>query len=296
MEKQTMIYILGTAQDGGYPQLGCTCPNCQNVKTDVRLKRLPSSLGLLDCESNQSFIFDATPEFPEQLRLLNTKAEQIGFLENHLSGIFLTHAHLGHYTGLMYLGKEALNTKVLPVYCTQAMVRFLENNSPWADLIENKNIVLHVIDPNEEVHIGMNLRVKSISVPHRNEHADTVGFLVQGKNKSFFYLPDLDHWDGFQSEFNQILTEVDYIFLDGSFYDQFELAKFRNRDLSEVPHPPIIDTIKLFQEGILKKNQAEIYFTHFNHTNKILSMTGEAKQFIESSGFSTLSEGQLFII
>lgn len=295
MEKQMIVQILGTAQDGGYPQLGCDCPNCQTVKTDVRLKRLPSSLGLFDCESNQSFIFDATPEFPEQLRLLNSKAKQLGLSKSHFSGIFLTHAHLGHYTGLMYLGKEALNTKELPVYCTPAMAQFLENNSPWADLIKNKNIIPQIINPNEEVQIG-NLKVKSILVPHRNEHADTVGFLIQGKNKNFFYLPDLDHWDGFQSQFNQILSETDYIFIDGSFYDQFELAKFRNRDPLEVPHPPIAKTIKLFQEGIFKKSKAEIYFTHFNHTNQILSMTGEAKQFIKSSGFDTLSEGQLFII
>ena len=42
-----------------------------------------------------------------------------------LDGIFLTHAHVGHYTGLMYLGKESVAARGVPVYGTRRMGQYL---------------------------------------------------------------------------------------------------------------------------------------------------------------------------
>eukprot|EP00957_Ditylum_brightwellii_P156501 11911053-Ditylum_brightwellii.AAC.1 len=55
-------------------------------------------------------------------------------------GIFLTHAHIGHYTGLMYLGREALGAVDVPVYAMPRMRSFLKNNGPWSQLVSLGNI------------------------------------------------------------------------------------------------------------------------------------------------------------
>ena len=41
-------------------------------------------------------------------------------------GIFLTHAHIGHYSGLIHLGKEALGAKGISVYAMPKMSFFLK--------------------------------------------------------------------------------------------------------------------------------------------------------------------------
>ena len=55
-------------------------------------------------------------------------------------GIFLTHAHIGHYIGLMYLGKEAMNADQVPVYAMTRMKGFLIQNGPWSQLLKINNI------------------------------------------------------------------------------------------------------------------------------------------------------------
>jgi pyrroloquinoline quinone biosynthesis protein B len=289
--------VLGTAQDGGYPHPGCSCPNCKRSRRNTSLKRLPASLGIIDPSEKESFIIDATPELPKQLALLNHKTQEYGLPPNNLSGILLTHAHMGHYTGLMYLGKEALDTDNLPVYCTSAMKKFIENNLPWSDLVENDNIMIHVNDKDKTQLTGR-ISIQGIPVPHRNEHADTVGFLIKGKNKNIFYLPDLDHWDNFITKFSQVIENVDYVFIDGTFYDETELGEHRGRDMSEVPHPPIKKTIKIFKNNNIKKenNRTKIYFTHFNHTNRVLSLDHELIDTIKAAQYGVLSEEMIFKI
>ena len=55
-------------------------------------------MGLVDIENDNFFLFDATPDIQKQIRLLNDNFKK----ELKLEGIFLTHAHIGHYSGLMY--------------------------------------------------------------------------------------------------------------------------------------------------------------------------------------------------
>ncbi len=60
------------------------------------------SLGLVDSENKKTYLFEATPDFPKQMKAL----KRISQSEKEIAdGIFFTHAHIGHYTGLMYLGK-----------------------------------------------------------------------------------------------------------------------------------------------------------------------------------------------
>jgi len=62
----------------------------------------------------------STPRgFSEQLQRLDEIAPKPDSRPG-LSGIFLTHRHIGHYAGLMYLGKEVIGAKDLP-------------STPWRD-------------------------------------------------------------------------------------------------------------------------------------------------------------------
>ncbi|MCC3144950.1 pyrroloquinoline quinone biosynthesis protein PqqB [Halanaerobium sp. Z-7514] len=290
---QVLLKVLGTAQDGGHPQLNCQCSHCQAARADSSLKRLQSSLGLLDKEEAKSFIFDASPAFSEQLDNLNELAQKNKFKTDHLSGILITHAHLGHYTGLLYLGKEALNSFQMPVYLSQKMLVFLKNNAPWSDLFKNNNLKAEIFDFNKEYSLTKNINFKALAINHRNENADTAGFLVMTTGKAFFYLPDLDKWQGFEKRFREILAKVDYVFLDGTFFDKKELGELRGRDLNEVPHPPIIETIALFSD-LSKAEKAKFHFTHFNHTNRILDLDAKKAEYVENHGFKLLKKAQEF--
>lgn len=289
MANKTIIKILGTAQDAGYPQLGCSCAHCQAARKDKNLKRKASSIAVLDKEVAKTFILDATPAFSKQYDSLNQTAVKYNFSKDHLSGILLTHAHIGHYTGLIYLGKEALNIKNLPIYLSQKMFNFLKENSPWADLFNNRNLNKKIFQFEKEYSLSPNISFQAVEVEHRNEHADTAAFIVKSGSRKFLYLPDFDSWKSFEKRFRKIIKKVDYAFIDGTFFDKKELKELRGRDLTEVPHPTILESMDLLSDLKLE-NKAKIYFTHFNHTNRILAQKGKKIAEIEKRGFMILNE------
>lgn len=140
-KSEVYLMVLGNVQDAGSPHIACVKECCKDLfqyPDGERSDRKVVSLGLIDTRNKQSFLFDATPDLPEQMKLLKKYAT---FSEKETSdGIFLTHAHIGHYTGLMYLGKEAMNADRVTVYAMQGMESFLESNGPWSQLVTNKNI------------------------------------------------------------------------------------------------------------------------------------------------------------
>lgn len=130
--------VLGITQDGGYPQAGSNTPNCLDAWEGRRPPLYVTSLTIVDPQTQQRWLIDATPDFKYQLQLLKTNTQNTS---NELAGIFLTHAHIGHYTGLMHLGREALGAKNVKVYAMPSMQQFLENNGPWSQLVSLKNSV-----------------------------------------------------------------------------------------------------------------------------------------------------------
>lgn len=183
-ERAPYIYILGVAQDAGFPQAGCYKPHCMPGWNDPEKKINVTSLGLIDPTSKKKYIFEATPNFPEQLFLLEQEAPSDDF---SLNGIFITHAHIGHYTGLMYLGREAIGAKGLPVYVMPKMEQYLRENGPWSQLIALNNISLMPLR-NDRSEVLNNLKVTPFLVPHRDEFSETVGYSIQGpkKNGTFY--------------------------------------------------------------------------------------------------------------
>jgi len=116
------ILVLGTVQDGGYPHIGCYEECCNVVKGNPKLKRMVSSIAIIDKIKSKVWLIDASPDINSQLNIIANKIENFQF--PYLSGVFLTHAHTGHYSGLLNLGLEGLNIKNVPIYAMPKMKNF----------------------------------------------------------------------------------------------------------------------------------------------------------------------------
>ena len=275
------IQVLGIVQDAGYPHIGCEKDCCKAVSPG---DYFVSCLGLVDKTNNKRYLFDATPDIHNQLNLLEKFSDA-----NLVDGIFLTHAHIGHYTGLMYLGREGLGGKNIMVYALKRMSKFLTKNGPWDQLVKLNNISIQTISNKEFVKLSENIFVIPIKVPHRDEYSETVGYKIIGKSKKILFIPDIDKWDEWKKSIIEEVKLVDYAFIDGTFYNGTEL----NRDMREIPHPSIEETLQLFSnQPVAERNK--IYFIHINHTNPILTNKNGIRDLVEGLGFNIAQRGLKF--
>ncbi|NNG27111.1 MAG: MBL fold metallo-hydrolase [Ignavibacteriaceae bacterium] len=277
---ETSLIILGTVQDGGSPHIACNRDCCRELFEEPDKNRKVVSLGIIDPQNNKKYLFDATPDLTEQMKIL--KEYSSVDVKEIPDGIFLTHAHIGHYTGLMYLGKEAMNSKNVIVYAMPAMKEFLENNGPWSQLVLNHNISIQEMTNNRLTSITSNLNVIPFTVPHRDEYSETIGFIIIGPNKNALFIPDIDKWEKWDRNIVEEISKVDYAFIDATFYDGEEI---NNRDISEIPHPFIIESMALFN-NLSSQEKNKIHFIHFNHTNPALNMESDQVKQIEKNGFN----------
>lgn len=256
------IMVLGIAQDGGYPQAGCVRPDCVAALKNPALRRHVASLAIVDPISNQQWIIDATPDFAEQLSMLDSPK---------LDGILLTHAHIGHYLGLAQLGREVMGTHDVKVYAMPRMRAFLEHNGPWDQLVRLHNMAIEPLEDGREVKLNERITITPLVVPHRDEYSETVGFIVRGPKSSILWLPDIDKWEKWTTPIESIVARVDIAFVDGTFHDAGELP---GRDLSEIPHPLMIETMKR-----LGAHPEKIRFIHLNQSNPALRDPSIVKPF-----------------
>ena len=277
------MVILGIAQDGGSPQSGCQKTCCKNLWENGGKEKV-SCIGIVDPRSGKSWIIDATPNFPEQLRII-TKDHN-----TELAGIFLTHAHTGHYTGLLHLGHEVMGAKDIPVYAMPRMKSFLENNGPWNQLVSLNNIEIQEIRHNKEIQLANGLVIEPILVPHRDEYSETVGFQIMGGNNSILYIPDIDKWEKWDQNIFKRIQHIDMALLDGTFYSQDELP---NRNMSDIPHPFIVESIEILSE-LSTPNRNKIHFIHFNHSNPAIKAKSATSNLIRSKRFNIAREGIIF--
>ncbi|WP_273568631.1 MBL fold metallo-hydrolase [Maribacter halichondriae] len=274
------LVILGTAQDAGSPHIACEKTCCANLFENPDYNRKVVSLGIIDSEAKKTFLFEATPDMTEQLKTLKKSA--LWNATEIPNGIFLTHAHIGHYTGLMYLGKEATNADKVPVYVMPKMKSFLEKNGPWSQLVSNKNIDIKSLEDGREINLTPQIKVIPFTVPHRDEYSETVGYKIIGPNRSVLFIPDIDKWQKWSASIVSEIEKVDFAFLDATFYDA---AEINNRDISEIPHPFVIESIELF-ENLPTSEKKKIHFIHFNHTNPLLNSESEQSKEVLEKGFN----------
>ena len=282
------LIVLGTMQDGGAPHIGCRkiCCNLLFKLPNPNLKVV--SLGLIDYEYKQTWLIEATPDITTQLRKLKSLAN---FKSTELpNGIFLTHAHIGHYSGLMYLGKEALNSNGETVYAMPKMKNFIETNGPWQQLINQNNISIKTLQNETPQKLSPNLTLIPFLVPHRDEYSETVGYKIIGPSKSALFIPDINKWSIWNKDIIKEIASVDYAFIDATFYDSLEIS---SRPMSEIPHPFVAESINLFK-NLTVKEKNKIYFIHFNHTNPLLNPKSKASQLVSKGGFHIAKFGDRF--
>lgn len=274
-------YILGSGQDGGLPQVGSRMAADTAARVDPLAVRLGPSICVLD-DDGRCFLVDVSPDIKEQEnRLLTIPGYAKRKPGNPFDAVLLTHAHMGHYAGLVHFGREAANCRELPVWCTDRMADFLRDNAPWDQLVSLGNIELRPTGlsvPPIEPWPGLSIR--AIPVPHRGEYTDTVGISI---NETLLYVPDIDNWDAWPAAPEEV-GKHEVCLLDATFYSRDELP---GRDLSEISHPFITDTLKKF--GDLAKNR-RIILTHFNHSNPVCDPGSKEARSVTAAGFELAQE------
>ena len=291
------LLVLGVAQDGGAPQMGN--PD-DPAWADPSLRRLATSLAIVDRPYDARYLFEATPDMREQLQRLDAFAPSTGEGPG-LDGIFLTHGHIGHYTGLMFLGFESMGAQGVPVYAMPSMAAFLFSNGPWDQLVRLGNIVLEDLQAGEPAVVG-SLTVTPFEVPHRQEYTEVVGFRIEGPDRSALFLPDIDSWeewdvwgevgDGAPGMIEQALTSVDVAYIDATFFANGEIP---GRDMSGFPHPFITHSMDRFAD-LPDEEKAKIRFIHFNHTNPVRFPDAPERQQVFEAGFGLADEGERYCL
>lgn len=280
------VIILGNAQDAGFPQINCANNCCAKAWKTDSLRRYATSIALVSTVQNKWWLFECSPDIKDQLQLFKNKTKS-KFPELP-EAVFITHAHIGHYTGLMHFGREAMNAKNLKVYCLPKMKKFLENNGPWSQLVNLKNIVITELSENQNIVITQNFSVTAETVPHRDEYSETAGFKIFAGSKKYLFIPDIDKWNKHRSNIVEEVKKVDRAFLDATFFSGEELP---GRNIAEIPHPLVQETMQLFElENETTRNK--ISFIHFNHSNPILWDNACVKKII-AAGFRICNQGEM---
>lgn len=277
------LYILGVAQDAGYPQAGCYQPHCMPGWENKTLQRGATSIALIDPVAKSKLLFEATPNLPQQLYNLEQEAPSSQYT---FEGVFLTHAHIGHYAGLMFFGHEAMGSNNIPVYAMPKMAEYLAKNGPWSQLVDYGNISLRDLQHNQALDVN-GITITPFLVPHRDEFSETVGYLIEGPSKTAVFIPDINKWSVWDTDIAELITQVDYALLDATFFDDGELP---GRDMSKVPHPLVTETMQRL--GALSTEQrGKVWFIHMNHTNPLLDADSQASKRVRAAGFNITSEG-----
>lgn len=284
------IVALGTVQDGGLPQAGCTCAQCTAARRDPARKRHVASLAVVVPATGHTWLIDATPDLSEQIDRIHTwRPHPLGRPDRApVDGVLLTHAHIGHYLGLAFFGFEAIDTKDLPVYGSPRMLAFLKANGPWSQLVARRNVALRELRLGVPLALDRGVTVTPIPVPHRDEYTDTLAFLIRGPRRALLYVPDTDAWASWPRPVAQVLQGVDVALLDGTFYSRDELP---DRDVTKIKHPLIESTMDLLVP-LVRAGHLRVLFTHLNHSNPALDPASPARHRIEERGFGVIAEGE----
>ena len=281
------LFVLGSVQDGGSPHIGCARACCAPLFENPDPTRKVVDLGLMDRQAGQTFLIEDGPDFPQQVHLLQERAMQ---QQPVPSGILLTHAHIGHYTGLMFLGREALNADSVPVYAMPRMRRFLMENGPWSQLVSLGNMALQPLEASQPIRLTPRLEVVPFRVPHRDEFSETVGFEIRGPGKTVLFIPDIDKWERWETDIAERIRHADLAFLDASFYDASEIGY---RDMSEIPHPFVVESMARF-DSLPEAERRKIHFIHLNHTNPLLDPSSDQSRAVLKKGYRVARFGESF--
>lgn len=293
------LVILGTAQDGGYPQAGCRAACCRAAWDEPSRRRLVASAAVVvpspGGRAARRWLIDASPDLGAQLHLLDELAPpEDAVPPPALAGVLLTHGHMGHVLGLMQFGREAIGARRVPVYAMPRLLEALSRQEPWRQLVDLGHIVLRPLRAGTPVPLGGGVTATPEPVLHRAEMGETVAFRVRGPEHAVLYLPDIDAWDGaFEGEpeaptLAERLVDVDVAFIDGTFGGFDELPR---RDPSTIPHPTINDTLARLADQP-DATRHKVRFTHLNHTNPAMDPGGPLLAAVRAAGCDVAEDGE----
>ncbi len=288
---EVSLIVLGIAQDAGKPQIG---NNNDPAWIDSDLQRSATSLALIDTrpENSNWWLFEATPDLKQQLFNLNNRTQTN---TPHPDGVFLTHAHIGHYTGLMMFGHEAMGTENMTVYAMPRMADFLAENGPWSQLVRYHNIILAIMAAGQPEQLAEDIVVTPFLVPHRQEFSEVAGFRIEGPNQSALFIPDIDSWEDWDAEgtrIEDVIGGVDVAYIDATFFADGEIP---GRDMSGFPHPFVSHSMERFST-LPESEKQKIRFIHMNHTNPLLSPNAPERKTVKNNGFNIAEEGESFCL
>jgi pyrroloquinoline quinone biosynthesis protein B len=283
------VFVLGIAQDGGVPQLGCDAECCRRARLDPTQRRMRTALGVRARATKELLLVEATPDVEAQIALLHQLTATTGRGRQPVDACLVTHGHTGHYLGLLAFGREAAASKSLPLYCTQRFAQFVQATPPLALLMSEQHVEPRVVTPGTPFAPLPGLEVEAIPVPHRDEFTDTVAFVLRGPRRSLLFLPDIDQWSKWDRDIAALVDTVDFVLIDGTFYSASELP---GRSLEQIPHPLVPKSMELLAAAAMR-HPGRIHFIHLNHTNRLLR-DASARAALEAHGFRVADEGQWF--
>ena len=229
-----------------------------DARRDPARRERVAALGLID-DRGRRFLIDATPDIASQIESLNAGREDVD-RRRPVDGILLTHAHIGHYAGLMFLGREALGADAVPVYATPRMARFLRGNAV-SELVSASTSRSRRSRPHGVHARTVPRRRHSRSAPRRAERQPSVS--GGERRRAVLYFPDVDKWERWSRRLEDEVAAVDIALLDGTFYEAGELP---GRSMAEVPHPFVSETMARLPAAL----RSRVRFIHLNHTNRLL--------------------------
>lgn len=273
--------VLGTAQDGGVPHIGCRCRTCTAAREGRIPARSAASAAIVDPEGGRAWLIDASPDLPRQLEMVR---DAVGDRSSGipLSGILLTHIHMGHYWGLGHLGKEGMMPRGLPLFAPPGAASFLRENRPFRDMVSWGVIDVRPVRPGDELPLVDGLTLRSLPVPHREDFSDTVAWVVEGPRETLVYAPDMDHMG---AAFVDLVEAVDMAFVDGTFFRRDEIPGA----MGTVPHPPVEESVVRLQRA--RDGGTRVAFTHLNHTNPLCDPRSHEFEQLVCEGYGVVMDG-----
>ncbi|MDP6906888.1 MAG: MBL fold metallo-hydrolase [Candidatus Thalassarchaeaceae archaeon] len=290
--RSVRVTVLGSAQDGGFPQPGCQ-KKCCNVEPSMELQRFPVALGIMGLDGTFHLI-EASRMMERQFRILQ---EILGKYPPVPTSISLTHTHLGHIDGLGLLGKEVMGAEGVIVHCSESVARLIRITPAYQELINQDAIVVQVWNQSESFEPSPNcgFSIRPIPVPHRSELSDNHALIIESPGCNLLFMPDHDSWlDTLKSRtIREWLSElnIDIALIDGTFWDSNELP---NRDMKNIPHPTILDSLERL--GQRQNSDPEILFFHLNHTNPLCNPNSRESKELQLLGWGIAKEGDSFTL
>jgi pyrroloquinoline quinone biosynthesis protein B len=292
MTSGVSVTILGTAQDGGIPQAGCSCRRCLDAHRDLKLRKYPVSLGILGVDGTKHII-EITKNLSEQLVIWTPDKNELFIPET----VSITHLHLGHVEGIGQLGKPVMGLREVDVYLSPKNKDVFDNRSDIVLMEDEGNIrthsknFYHPFEPKD----GCGFSLQFIPIPHRSELGDNAAIIIKAEGKSILFMPDQDSWGetlDYHSKENirdfLKMFDIDEALIDGTFWSMDELPR---RDISKIPHPTIQETIQLL--GRKREGDPEISFLHLNHSNPVNDLGSEQRKVVEENGWKISEIGDV---